>query len=149
MVPTPGNYATDPKASCVDPLPAGNYPLPRCVSNLITAMTLKDTDSFDLKRLDKFKRLNTATSFLDASTIYGNSEADLQLLRDYGNRGKMKLATYPTPDGQLGYPRTDEDGNLIIGIKATTKNVFTDTFTTIFLREHNRLCDELYEVNKD
>ncbi|GBC41947.2 heme peroxidase [Rhizophagus irregularis DAOM 181602=DAOM 197198] len=224
MVPTPGNYATDPKVSCVDPLPAGNYPLPRCVSNLITAMTLKDTDSFDLKRLDKFKSkrknshiltywaffirmdiiiapsrgdifpqgvyiptddqsylsnyrnglsassfaynvpflsfnrsvadgnhtgLNTATSFLDASTIYGNSEADLQLLRDYGNRGKMKLATYPTPDGQLGYPRTDEDGNLIIGIKATTKNVFTDTFTTIFLREHNRLCDELYEVNKD
>jgi hypothetical protein len=55
MVPTPGNYATDPKVSCADLLPGGNYPLPRCVSNVITAMRLNDTDSFDLNRLDKFK----------------------------------------------------------------------------------------------
>ncbi|GBB83501.1 hypothetical protein RclHR1_10200008 [Rhizophagus clarus] len=224
MVPTPGNYATDPKASCSNPLPAGNYPLPRCVSDLISAMRIQDTDAFNLQRLDKFKSkrknshiltywaffvrmdivtatakgvnfpqgvyiptddalylsnyrngppsssfaysvpfhqfnrsvpdgnhtgLNTATTFLDASTIYGTSLAELQLLRDYGNNGKMKLSAYPTDDGQFGYPRTDDNGNYIIGIKAATRNVFTDMFTTIFLREHNRLCDELFAIHQN
>jgi hypothetical protein len=56
MVPTPGNYGElDPKMSCADPLPADNFPLPRCVSNLITAMKLKNDDSFNLAYLDKYK----------------------------------------------------------------------------------------------
>jgi hypothetical protein len=59
----------------------------------------------------------------------------------------MKLSPYPTPDGQFGYPRTDENGEYIIGIKASTKNVFTDVFTTIFLREHNRLCEEFFAIH--
>src|SRR4051794_5506288 len=44
MVPTPGNYGkdADPLISCVDPLPANNFPLPRCVSNEITAMRLQN-----------------------------------------------------------------------------------------------------------
>ncbi|RIA89934.1 heme peroxidase [Glomus cerebriforme] len=91
--------------------------------------------------------VNSATTFLDASTIYGNTEEQLQELRDFGNNGKMKLSGYNTPDGQFGYPRTDPEGNVIVGIKAKTKNVFTDLFSTIFLREHNRICTELTAIH--
>jgi hypothetical protein len=48
---------------------------------------------------------NGVTSFVDASTIYGIDQTRLvQELRDFGNRGKMKLRYTDTPDGQFGYP---------------------------------------------
>ena len=51
--------------------------------------------------------VNGATSFVDASTIYGTNQTKLeQELRDLGNRGKMKLRKTDTPDGQFGYPPT-------------------------------------------
>jgi len=226
MVPTPGNYGeTDPVVSCADPLPANNFPLPRCVSNKITAMGLQNENSFDLASLEKFKSkrknshlltywaffirmdivsappkgqnfpkgvyiptddntylssylngpqadsfsytgipsfqfnrsavlgngdhtgINSVTSFLDASTIYGSTEEQLQSLRDYNNNGKMKLIGFNSPDGEFGYPPTDESGEYIIGITASTRNAFTDMFVTIFLREHNRLCDQFFSIH--
>jgi hypothetical protein len=92
--------------------------------------------------------VNTVTSFLDASTIYGSSEEELQTLRDYDNNGKMKLSSFNSPDGEIGYPRTnDTSGDYITGITASTRNVFTDMFATVFLREHNRICDELFKTH--
>ena len=78
--------------------------------------------------------INTVTSFLDASTIY-NPE-NLQQLRE-NDRGRMKLTRYPTtPDGQFGLSTIN-----------ITNLVFTDAFGTIFLREHNRLCEEFYATH--
>ncbi|SRR6266542_2111527 len=76
--------------------------------------------------------------------IYGNNEDELRPLRDYNNNGKMKLEYLSTPDGQFGYPPVNSDGDLITGITAKTKNLFTDMFATILLREHNRLCNEFF-----
>ncbi|CAG8540148.1 15379_t:CDS:10 [Funneliformis mosseae] len=226
MISTPGEYGEaivpDTLTTCSAQLPANTFPLPRCVSNKVAAMTLKVDDSFNFQLLEKFKSkrknshiltywaffvrmdivtnpangptysegiyipqddkdylssyrngpsadtfgytstafpfnrsvadggqtgVNMVTSFLDASTIYGNNEIDLQKFRDVNNNGKMKLEYLETPDGQFGYPPQSADGELITGITAKTKNVFTDMFATIFLREHNRLCDDLFKIH--
>ncbi|CAI2162308.1 12048_t:CDS:10 [Funneliformis geosporum] len=92
--------------------------------------------------------INEATSFVDASTIYGNNDTELKRIRDYGNNGKMRLEIdYSTSDGELGYPLVDEDGRFILGYGAIFRNVFTDLFHVILLREHNRLCDEFFAVH--
>ena len=61
----------------------------------------------------------------------------------------MKLEYFPSSDGQFGYPPRNPSGDYILGIKSPTKNVFTDTFATIFIREHNRLCDDFYNIHGD
>ncbi|CAG8535727.1 5775_t:CDS:10 [Dentiscutata erythropus] len=56
MVSTPGNYTTLTTAvSCADRLPAGNLPLPRCVSNVLHSYRLKANDVFNLTYLEQFK----------------------------------------------------------------------------------------------
>ncbi len=92
--------------------------------------------------------MNEVTSFVDASTVYGNSDADLRRIRDYGNNGKMRLEKdFTTPDGELGFPFVDENGRYIVGYSAAFRNIFTDLFHTILLREHNRLCDEFFAIH--
>ncbi|CAG8440207.1 7817_t:CDS:10 [Funneliformis mosseae] len=92
--------------------------------------------------------INKVTSFVDASTIYGNNADDLQRIRDYGNNGKMRLEIdNSTPDGELGYPYVDENGGYILGYHVKFRNVFTDLFHVILLREHNRLCDEFFAIH--
>jgi len=57
MIPTPGDYDVVPDTftTCSAQLSEGLFPLPRCVSNKLTAMMLKDEDAYDFSRLEKFK----------------------------------------------------------------------------------------------
>ncbi|CAG8586007.1 12444_t:CDS:10, partial [Funneliformis caledonium] len=89
--------------------------------------------------------INEATSFIDASTIYGNNDTDLLRVRDYGNNGKMILEK--VPGDEFGFPLVDENGGFVLGYSADFRNVFTDLFHVILLREHNRLCDEFFAIH--
>ncbi|CAG8599806.1 7905_t:CDS:10 [Gigaspora margarita] len=178
MISTPGNYSTLPTGvSCTTSLPAGNLPLPRCISNVLHSYQLKANDSFNLTRLQQFKSkrsishvvsagddngqtfqqgiyiptddttyqssyifgpnitmsqpylafnrsqgpgnvgINFGTPFLDASHIYGVTDDRASLIRDTGNRGKMRLITSSqSEDGKLGYPPKDPNtGEYIFG----------------------------------
>ncbi|CAG8437041.1 1229_t:CDS:10 [Scutellospora calospora] len=205
MISTPGNYTTlTAGVRCTDQLPAGSFPLPRCVSNLLHSYQLQANDVFNLTYLQQFKSkrsishivsagpdngqsypqgiyiptddstyqskyivgpnitmnqvrysghagVDEGTPFLDASHIYGVTDADSSLVRDTGNRGKMRLITSDqTDDSKLGYPPKDANGEYIFGYTSPRgRNVFTDLFYVIFLREHNRLCNELYSLHGD
>ncbi|PKC07457.1 heme peroxidase [Rhizophagus irregularis] len=92
--------------------------------------------------------INEPSIFVDGSTVYGNRDADLRKIRDYNNNGKMILIKESTPDGAFGYPPVDVNGDFIYGYSAEFgRNVFTDFFHILFVREHNRLCDELFAIH--
>ncbi|CAH1764119.1 12503_t:CDS:10 [Entrophospora sp. SA101] len=210
---------TQKPPNCADPLPADNYPMPRCISNILANYRLGKFDigkamSYRSKRrtshlttffaefvgydlisssnnvksdhqlyipsddktynsysysslpgqlsdlrflpfnrsdflnttTQKSKRTsyNNLTPFLDLSPIYGVTAENAKSLRE-GNRGKLKTSgngadTYPFKD-----PTT---GNYVLGpVGARSNNIFTMAVQTIWLREHNRLCDDLYEKN--
>ncbi|CAJ0828458.1 9752_t:CDS:10 [Entrophospora sp. SA101] len=210
---------TQPIPKCTGLLPVDTYPMPRCVSNILTNYNLQPYNfsqisdyrskrqtshlitffaqfiSFDitdsstmnpsipmyipaddaiynspksipgqLSATTKFlpfnrsdfstagttKRngINNVTPFLDLSPLYGISIAESNMLRDLGNRGRMKTnGGSPTNS----YPiRNQTTGSYIMGTHSTrSNNIFTLAILTIWLREHNRLCDELYDIHGD
>ncbi|CAJ0900794.1 1423_t:CDS:2, partial [Entrophospora sp. SA101] len=120
------------------------------LSDPITDYSINQT-SLPFTRSDLVNRqgVNGATSFIDASFLYGTNETRLRTeLRDIGNRGKMKLITSGSGDKKLGYPpKSPVDGKYILGITSRASHVFTDMIQTILLREHNQRCDNLYLQN--
>ncbi|CAG8853474.1 30950_t:CDS:2, partial [Gigaspora margarita] len=90
--------------------------------------------------------INHVTPFLDLNTIYGVSDQDaINKFRDTSTkRGKLK--TY-TINGQEYPPKNASDGSYILGATGLARNIFTLAIQTIWIREHNRLCDELYQLH--
>ncbi|CAJ0861331.1 9843_t:CDS:10 [Entrophospora sp. SA101] len=198
---------TKPIPNCTDPLPIDNFPMPRCISNIINNYR---TEKFNIgqrlgyqskrhtsnmatffsyfissdiiqsntsiasipiyipsddsiynpptgqlnntqKKFLGFNRtepvdnlrngLNHVTPFLDLNQLYGLSKEESTQLRDIGNRGKLKI----DKNNQF-YPMKDPTtGDYILGqFSNQTNYIFTLAIHVIWLREHNRLCDQLY-----
>jgi hypothetical protein len=106
--------------------------------------------------------VNRTTAFIDASIIYGTEAFRLAWMRTYQN-GKMKtsfdnLLPYNTVTGKIGAaidpnaPPMALDGGFpqkyfISGdIRANEQPTLT-VLHTLFLREHNRICDEILQTN--
>ncbi|CAG8775902.1 1906_t:CDS:2, partial [Racocetra fulgida] len=88
--------------------------------------------------------INLVTPFLDLNTIYGISDQDaMERLRDTSkNRGKLKTHIV---NGQEFPPKNSSDGSYVWGTFERAYTIFTFAIQTIWIREHNRLCDELYQ----
>lgn len=106
--------------------------------------------------------INRASAFLDASVVYGTEAFRLAWMRTYQN-GKMKtsldnLLPYNTVTGKIGAaidpnaPPMALDGGFpqkyfVSGdIRANEQPTLT-VLHTLFLREHNRICDEILQAN--
>jgi peroxidase len=106
--------------------------------------------------------VNRTSAFIDASVIYGTDAFRLAWMRTYQN-GKMKtsfdnLLPYNTVTGKIGAvidpnaPPMDLSGGFpekyfVSGdIRANEQPTLT-VLHTLFLREHNRICDEILQVN--
>jgi hypothetical protein len=106
--------------------------------------------------------VNRTTAFIDASVIYGTDAFRLAWMRRYFN-GKMKtslddLLPYNTVTGKIGAvtdpnaPPMALDGGFpqryfVSGdIRANEQPTLT-VIHTLFLREHNRICDEILQIN--
>lgn len=90
--------------------------------------------------------VNSLTSPIDLSEVYGSSEERFDLLRV---EGSCKMLT--SGGGRylpLNTPRTeneptDSDTFFLAGDIRSNENPALTSFHTVFIREHNRLCDEL------
>jgi peroxidase len=107
---------------------------------------------------------NDISAFIDGSAVYGSDEARANWLRTFEN-GKLKtsagnLLPYNTTTNEAGSP-VDPDAPMmammnpylsrwfVAGDLRANENVNLTVFHTLWVREHNRVCDELIEENPD
>ena len=107
---------------------------------------------------------NLITAFIDGSAVYGSEEERAHWLRTFEG-GKLKtsagdLLPYNTLTGELDGeidPHAPENDNpvgltdkiFVAGDVRSNENPLLAAFHTLFVREHNRLCDELIAENPD
>jgi len=94
------------------------------------------------------EQLNEITSWIDASNVYGSDEERAIALRTNDGTGKLK-----TSDGNLlpfnveGLPNAGGDSNTLFlsGDVRANEQVGLTALHTLFVREHNRLAEEIAE----
>lgn len=107
---------------------------------------------------------NVITAFLDGSAVYGSDEAHANWLRSFKG-GKLKvsrgnLLPFNTVTGELDgaidpdAPHMDNptrafDKFFVAGDPRVNENPLLIAFHTLFVREHNRICDELAREHPD
>lgn len=110
------------------------------------------------------KYANEITAFVDGSGVYGSTQSRANWLRTFED-GKMKtsqgnLLPWNTLTGEFNDPRDFNAPHMEDPIRISAKhfvagdvraneNPLLIAFHTLFLREHNRLCDELKVTNPD
>ncbi|MFK7932088.1 MAG: peroxidase family protein [Saprospiraceae bacterium] len=101
---------------------------------------------------------NEITAFIDGSNVYGSDEERADWLRSFVG-GKMKVSAgnllpFNTIDGEYDSPidslapHMDDPMraapiHFVAGDARANENPLLASFHTLFVREHNRLCDEL------
>ncbi|MEO1526373.1 MAG: peroxidase family protein [Planctomycetota bacterium] len=87
------------------------------------------------------EQLNIITAWIDGSQVYGSDQETADALREFAG-GRMLI----TDDGLLP---TDEDGNLLAGDIRAAENIALTSMHALFVREHNRLADEIAAGNPE
>ena len=123
----------------------GEFPLTRSIFDPTTGRG----------RANPRQQVNFATAFLDASVVYGATEEFGRVLRGGPANPSAKLRTSNdiNGDGENLLPRDAFGPNLeadfIAGDDRANDNVVLTAIHTVFMREHNRLVDELAQMHTD
>ena len=104
------------------------------------------------------QQMNLITSWVDGSNVYGSEESRANWLRTFEN-GKLKTSAgnflpFNTIDGEYDSPidpdapsmAMDQDGTIktfVAGDVRAAEQPGLTSLHTLFLREHNRICDDL------
>lgn len=120
-----------------------------------------NSDSDIIQALQR-QQMNTITSFIDASTVYGHTPRLERSLRDLsGLNGKLAVNNqFKDPKGRAYLPFTtkhpsachqDQQGERVecfsAGDSRANEGLPLTTLHTLWLREHNRLAEELKDIN--
>ena len=84
-------------------------------------------------------QFSAITAFVDASNVYGSDDESLAALRADDGKGKLKTA-----DNNL-LPIDEETDEEFAGDVRAIEMPGLASMHTLFVREHNRLCDLIYE----
>ena len=91
------------------------------------------------------QQINQITAFLDGSVIYGSDDVRAAALRTFEG-GKLKTSDGDLlPYNTLGLPNAGgtSDSLFLAGDVRANENVALSSMHTIFVREHNRIADEI------
>ena len=94
-----------------------------------------DRSDYEVDEEGVRQQVNTITSYLDGSVVYGSDEETAASLREFEG-GRML-----TSEGDL-LP-IGEDGFFMAGDVRANENVALTSMHTLWVREHNRLADEI------
>lgn len=149
-----------PNESMDIPVPiADTYFDPTGSGNAVIPMLRSDYDPTSGSGIDNPRRyLNHITAFIDASAVYGSDQSRANWLRTFAG-GKLKvsegdLLPFNTSTGEYEAPLDPDAPVMAMPIPNVTKwfvagdvraneNPFLTSMHTLFVREHNRLCEEL------
>ncbi len=132
---------------------------PACLGKSVIMMMRTETMEGSGTDVDNPRTFaNDISAFIDGSAIYGSNEERALWLRSFSD-GKLKvskgnLLPFNTLDGELNGatdPNAPEMASndptakrfFVAGDVRANENVMLLTMHTLFVREHNRLCDEL------
>ncbi|TWU24246.1 peroxidase [Novipirellula galeiformis] len=85
------------------------------------------------------EQVNAVTAWIDGSQIYGSDQATADLLREFSG-GRMRIS-------DKGLLPLDEQGNVQAGDIRAAESLWLAAMQSLFLREHNRLADEIAHKN--
>ncbi|WP_168564567.1 peroxidase family protein [Crateriforma spongiae] len=81
------------------------------------------------------EQVNAITAWIDGSQIYGSDQTTADSLREFVG-GRLLI----TDDGLLP---SDENGGILAGDIRAAENIMLTSMHALFVREHNRLADEI------
>lgn len=146
------------------PIPMGDpFFDPANTGAVIIPMARSESDPFTGTDLSNpRKNVNSITSFIDASTVYGSDEDRATWLRTFSG-GHLKMSSgnllpWNTTTGEFGAPVDATSPGMampypnvkkwfVAGDIRANENPFLTSIHTLFVREHNRLCDELTNLH--
>ncbi len=99
------------------------------------------------------QQINDISAFLDGSMVYGSDKARADALRTFQG-GHLKMATGGMlPSNTVGLPNANDthqtpDNQLFLaGDVRANENIELTAIHTVFVREHNRIADEIARTN--
>ncbi len=130
--------------------------------NKIKVYRTKAADGTGTEVSNPRKYANECTSFIDASNVYGSDSARAAWLRTFKD-GKLKTSEGDLPpwntisgefNSQIDTNSPEQINEIKTGSKLfvcgdlrCNKNPLLLTFHTLFIREHNRICDNIKKEN--
>lgn len=103
------------------------------------------------------QQVNNLSSFIDGSVIYGDDSIRAYALRKLDGSGFLKTSDADNGETLAGYnldglhndnlPGQDPKTMFLLGDVRANENIFLTSIQTLFVREHNRLCQELVDKN--
>ncbi len=96
------------------------------------------------------QQMNGITKFIDASNVYGSDETRAMALRANDGTGKLLVsAGNLLPFNTMGLPNAGGTGPelFVAGDDRVNEQAALICVHTLFVREHNRLCDEIATEN--
>ncbi len=85
------------------------------------------------------QQINKITAFIDASNVYGSDDVTAAALRDPGTLGKLKTSG----DNLLPEIDTNQGTMFLAGDIRANEQIALTAMHTLFVREHNRLAEEI------
>jgi peroxidase len=102
---------------------------------------------------DPRQQLNEVTSFIDASNVYGSDMTRADALRTMDGTGKLKTTSGGQflPFNKDGLPNAGGPSKklFLAGDIRANEQIALTAMHTLFVREHNRLCDEMANQGLD
>lgn len=104
------------------------------------------------------QQMSMISSFIDGSVVYGDSTIRAYALRELNGNGKLKISNSNNNEVLAGYniykldnaglPNQASESLFLFGDIRGNENIALTAMQTLFVREHNRICDKLHNRYK-